>query len=985
MRPKKGAEFKSIAVASPRVQGSPPRSKPAAGQTMQKPARSPSPTRHSSLNVENVLEKKLLSAAPDYASSTIDETFRRLQFYRYLASMRLDDLALQDTARVTMMLQEALQQAQGVLGADCIVVYMVQEMYLHVRAATSRDLVETNHSLVASLAGSLILQRAAAEDPLPVFVLNVQRDAAYQVATDIDGRLGTRTHSYVAYPIVFGGQVEAVLELRTWHEHYFCPVLLPTFVTAIYNLLHPRYSSTAVAKPALRTSLTQVTRLLEAKNARPPPPSANAALAQALKGVVQLTGADIAAIFHVSHTTQRVMETATSGESTDILLFPRDKGPSFAAIAAVLARYGPVEMHDELTVVRALVGDASVVSAAVVSIPGALDHYSVLCTSTTAPSLACEPNVYKLVRAIMTSGCEIDKLSHDVGLLTHQKAMLVDFVALTNEVWMTSDGGRKMQLICSAGAAFFATKDFRLYVCDRVHKELWSFDSSGISSGKHVAFGDGVVGAIVESKKSRWLSDVRVDDEGCATEYAPGHGTHACLVVPIYNDKGDVLAVSQALHKTSATMLKTDLSHVQRYDAGFLTVFASALARILAKNPALMMFAKVHADRERVTRLHHQAEAAKQHQRIFSLLQSSGLQGTSITSTEIATFNLVAKAAGKFARLRAERLKPGAAFVEMAPDPVRFLTARPELTNVDINVFDKSYPELKVLVVEMFQSYHLLIAFGIDSARFHAFLDAVEKGYRDLPYHNFYHAFSVTQFAYYLLSGDRMAAIAELDAFGLLIAALGHDLGHPGNDNAFEVATSSELAIRYNDISVLESHSVALLFGLLRDPACNLLEGLEPAKYTAVRHSIIQCILYTDIKYHAELVGVMTDMTDVKSLDARPDGKQLYLNWILHASDLGASGLSAPTNVLWMERVCTEFADQARRLREMGLPVPPHHASMDTQQGRSTLQVNFLDFVVLPLWTLTSQLFPHTKSLLDQIQRNREYFFALSQEDDDRK
>ena len=42
----------------------------------------------------------------------------------------------------------------------------------------------------------------------------------------------------------------------------------------------------------------------------------------------------------------------------------------------------------------------------------------------------------------------------------------------------------------------------------------------------------------------------------------------------------------------------------------------------------------------------------------------------------------------------------------------------------------------------------------------------------------------------------------DLEQFTLLFSALGHDVSHTGRTNAFEVATLSKLAIKYNDESV---------------------------------------------------------------------------------------------------------------------------------------------------------------------------------------
>jgi high affinity cAMP-specific and IBMX-insensitive 3',5'-cyclic phosphodiesterase 8 len=46
--------------------------------------------------------------------------------------------------------------------------------------------------------------------------------------------------------------------------------------------------------------------------------------------------------------------------------------------------------------------------------------------------------------------------------------------------------------------------------------------------------------------------------------------------------------------------------------------------------------------------------------------------------------------------------------------------------------------------------------------------------------------------------------MSPVDIIASLIAAAIHDVDHPGFSNAYLVATSAPLALRYNDIAVLE-------------------------------------------------------------------------------------------------------------------------------------------------------------------------------------
>ena len=49
-----------------------------------------------------------------------------------------------------------------------------------------------------------------------------------------------------------------------------------------------------------------------------------------------------------------------------------------------------------------------------------------------------------------------------------------------------------------------------------------------------------------------------------------------------------------------------------------------------------------------------------------------------------------------------------------------------------------------------------------------------------------------------------------------ILAAACHDVDHPGVNNIYLIESRDKLAIRYNDISVLENHHVAITFDVLQ-------------------------------------------------------------------------------------------------------------------------------------------------------------------------
>merc|ERR1719162_2483883 len=92
----------------------------------------------------------------------------------------------------------------------------------------------------------------------------------------------------------------------------------------------------------------------------------------------------------------------------------------------------------------------------------------------------------------------------------------------------------------------------------------------------------------------------------------------------------------------------------------------------------------------------------------------------------------------------------------------------------------------------------------------------------------------------------------------MLLGTLGHDVGHPGGTNQFQVKSRSELAITYNDKSPLENMHASLCFQTLFEPGCNFLNSASPEDFTQIRSQMIDVILATDMVHHFQLVDGLT-------------------------------------------------------------------------------------------------------------------------------
>ncbi|KAI8575260.1 hypothetical protein K450DRAFT_262693 [Umbelopsis ramanniana AG] len=191
---------------------------------------------------------------------------------------------------------------------------------------------------------------------------------------------------------------------------------------------------------------------------------------------------------------------------------------------------------------------------------------------------------------------------------------------------------------------------------------------------------------------------------------------------------------------------------------------------------------------------------------------------------------------------------------------IKFINGTSFKITSEFEALSKSRAELYGYVLGMFVALKLDTAIGATASQLLDFIIDVDHGYLNNPYHSFFHAVDVTAVIYYMVIDLHATQyLSTLDIGALLIAALCHDIGHPGYNNVYQVNRKSDLAVRYNNTSVLESHSCTLTMDLLTHH--QLLRRLKKVSQEAgktvteqqFRSSIIKMILATDMIFHYEL------------------------------------------------------------------------------------------------------------------------------------
>ncbi|XP_072245335.1 3',5'-cyclic-AMP phosphodiesterase 4C-like isoform X2 [Leuresthes tenuis] len=292
---------------------------------------------------------------------------------------------------------------------------------------------------------------------------------------------------------------------------------------------------------------------------------------------------------------------------------------------------------------------------------------------------------------------------------------------------------------------------------------------------------------------------------------------------------------------------------------------------------------------------------------------------------------------------------------------------------------------LTVMMYSIFQERDLLKTFKVPVDTFITFMMTLEDHYHsDVAYHNNIHAADVVQSTHVLLSTPALEAVfTDLEIMAALFASAIHDVDHPGVTNQFLINTSSELALMYNDASVLENHHLAVGFKLLQEENCDIFQNLSKKQRDSLRKMVIDMVLATDMSKHMNFLADMKTMVETKKvtslgvllLDNYSDRIQVLQNMV-HCADL-----SNPTKPLelyrkWTDRIMKEFFTQGDKERDKGMEISPMCDKQNASIEKS--QVGFIDYVAHPLWeTWADLVHPDAQDILDTLEDNREWYQSM--------
>uniref|UniRef100_A0A8C7PPI4 Phosphodiesterase n=1 Tax=Oncorhynchus mykiss TaxID=8022 RepID=A0A8C7PPI4_ONCMY len=281
-------------------------------------------------------------------------------------------------------------------------------------------------------------------------------------------------------------------------------------------------------------------------------------------------------------------------------------------------------------------------------------------------------------------------------------------------------------------------------------------------------------------------------------------------------------------------------------------------------------------------------------------------------------------------------------------------------------------------IISMFEDMGFISTYKINMHTLARFCLMVKRGYRDPPYHNWMHAFSVSHFCYLLCKNLELSNYLEdIEMFALFVSCMCHDLDHRGTNNSFQVASKSVLAGLYSsEGSVLERHHFAQTIAILNTQGCNIFEKLSRKDYQRMLDLMRDIILATDLAHHLRILKDLQKMADVGYNTKDPLHHNLLLCLIMTSCDLSDQTKDWKTTWKIAGLIYKEFFSQGDLEKAMG---NRPSEMMDREKAYiPELQTSFMEHIAMPIYKLLQDLFPRSAELYETVASNREQWGRVS-------
>ncbi|XP_013864220.1 dual 3',5'-cyclic-AMP and -GMP phosphodiesterase 11A [Austrofundulus limnaeus] len=281
--------------------------------------------------------------------------------------------------------------------------------------------------------------------------------------------------------------------------------------------------------------------------------------------------------------------------------------------------------------------------------------------------------------------------------------------------------------------------------------------------------------------------------------------------------------------------------------------------------------------------------------------------------------------------------------------------------------------------LRMFLELGVVQKFKIDYEVLCRWLLTVRKNYRTVAYHNWRHAFNVSQCMFVMITTTTFQdVLSDAEILALMVGCLCHDLDHRGTNNAFQAKTGSALALLYGTSATLEHHHFNHAVMILQSEGHNIFANLSSKEYSNMMQILKQAILSTDLTLHFERrTKFFEHVLSSEFSWSIEEHRGLLRSMLMTACDLGAVTRPWKISKQVAELVTSEFFEQGDRERSELKLTPAAIFDRNRKDELPALQLEWIDGICKPLYQALLKLNRKLQPMVDGINANREKWQEL--------
>ncbi|XP_026149882.1 dual 3',5'-cyclic-AMP and -GMP phosphodiesterase 11A [Mastacembelus armatus] len=281
--------------------------------------------------------------------------------------------------------------------------------------------------------------------------------------------------------------------------------------------------------------------------------------------------------------------------------------------------------------------------------------------------------------------------------------------------------------------------------------------------------------------------------------------------------------------------------------------------------------------------------------------------------------------------------------------------------------------------LRMFLELGVVQKFKIDYEVLCRWLLTVRKNYRTVAYHNWRHAFNVSQCMFVMITtASFQDVLSDAEILALMVGCLCHDLDHRGTNNAFQAKTGSALALLYGTSATLEHHHFNHAVMILQSEGHNIFANLCSKEYSNMMQLLKQAILSTDLTLHFERRTKFFEYVLSGEFSWTDEGhREVLRSMLMTACDLGAVTRPWQISKQVAELVTSEFFEQGDRERSELKLTPAAIFDRNRKDELPALQLEWIDGICKPLYQALLKLNRKLQPMVDGIDANRKKWQEL--------